>query len=189
MILRTHNTQLQLVTAVGEIFRKCDYESSWYACVCGCHCDLPGNLNGSYVHVTNITFCVTSYIFSIHYRFCIVVKGPAAEATDAPQPSGALCNPVMKMKDDQFFFSLQVNEATCFGWFFKLSSALNKITLWIFRSAKVRSPTRVVFVHFRQKVAPPVHHITWYLFQWRHMPSGSGLTLSFSVSDVLLPFL
>ena len=26
-----------------------------------------------------------------------VVKGPAADATDAPQPSGLLCNPVMKM--------------------------------------------------------------------------------------------
>jgi hypothetical protein len=27
-----------------------------------------------------------------------VVKGPAAQATDAPQPEGLLCNPVMKMK-------------------------------------------------------------------------------------------
>jgi hypothetical protein len=27
-----------------------------------------------------------------------VVKGPAADATDAPQPWGLLCNPVMKMK-------------------------------------------------------------------------------------------
>jgi hypothetical protein len=30
------------------------------------------------------------------------VKGPAAEATDAPQPQGLLCNPVMKMIN--FFF-------------------------------------------------------------------------------------
>jgi hypothetical protein len=27
----------------------------------------------------------------------LVVKGPAADATDAPQPWGFLCNPVMKM--------------------------------------------------------------------------------------------
>jgi hypothetical protein len=27
----------------------------------------------------------------------IVVKGPAADCTDAPQPWGFLCNPVMKM--------------------------------------------------------------------------------------------
>jgi hypothetical protein len=27
----------------------------------------------------------------------VVVKGPAAEATDAPQPKDLLCNPVMKM--------------------------------------------------------------------------------------------
>jgi hypothetical protein len=32
-----------------------------------------------------------------HQRIFFVVKGPAAEATDAPQPSGLLCNPVMKM--------------------------------------------------------------------------------------------
>jgi hypothetical protein len=29
--------------------------------------------------------------------FCLVVKGPAADATDALQPWGLLCNPVMKV--------------------------------------------------------------------------------------------
>lgn len=29
-------------------------------------------------------------------RFFLVVQAPAAEPTDAPQPSGLLCNPVMK---------------------------------------------------------------------------------------------
>jgi hypothetical protein len=33
-----------------------------------------------------------------------MVKGPAADATDAPQPSGLLCNPVMKMIIYFFFF-------------------------------------------------------------------------------------
>jgi hypothetical protein len=33
-----------------------------------------------------------------------VEKGPVAEATDAPQPSGLLCNPVMKMKRKISFF-------------------------------------------------------------------------------------
>jgi hypothetical protein len=35
-----------------------------------------------------------------------VEKGPAADATDAPQPQGLLCNPVMKMKRKMisFFF-------------------------------------------------------------------------------------
>jgi hypothetical protein len=32
-----------------------------------------------------------------------VVKGPAADATDAPQPRGLLCNPVMKMISFFFF--------------------------------------------------------------------------------------
>jgi hypothetical protein len=27
----------------------------------------------------------------------LVVKGPAADASDAPQPCGLLCNPMMKM--------------------------------------------------------------------------------------------
>jgi hypothetical protein len=31
------------------------------------------------------------------FRSSIVVKGPAADATDAPQPWGLLCNPVMRM--------------------------------------------------------------------------------------------
>jgi hypothetical protein len=35
--------------------------------------------------------------------FFFVEKGPAADPTDAPQPSGLLCNPVMKMIS--FFFS------------------------------------------------------------------------------------
>jgi hypothetical protein len=30
-------------------------------------------------------------------------KGPAADATDAPQPKGLLCNPVMKRKMINFF--------------------------------------------------------------------------------------
>jgi hypothetical protein len=30
-------------------------------------------------------------------EFFLVVKGPAADATDAPQPCGLLCNPVMQM--------------------------------------------------------------------------------------------
>jgi hypothetical protein len=40
-----------------------------------------------------------------------MVKGPAADATDAPQPYGFLCNPVMKMKMSSFFYQvLQVME-------------------------------------------------------------------------------
>jgi hypothetical protein len=31
-------------------------------------------------------------------RLFLVVKGPAADATDALQPGGLLCNPMMKMK-------------------------------------------------------------------------------------------
>jgi hypothetical protein len=38
------------------------------------------------------------------YYFFFVVKGPAVDATDAPQPWGLLCNPVLKMIS--FFFSL-----------------------------------------------------------------------------------
>jgi hypothetical protein len=34
---------------------------------------------------------------SVKYFFFLVVKGPAADATDAPQPWGFLCNSVMKM--------------------------------------------------------------------------------------------
>jgi hypothetical protein len=33
----------------------------------------------------------------VYSRVFFVVKGPAADATDAPQPWGLLCNPVMKM--------------------------------------------------------------------------------------------
>jgi hypothetical protein len=42
--------------------------------------------------------------------FFFVVKGPAADATDAPQPLGLLCNPVMKMIS-VFFFVFPSNEA------------------------------------------------------------------------------
>jgi hypothetical protein len=47
--------------------------------------------------------------FLIHsgHQFFFVVKGPAAEATDAPQPYGLLCNPMMKTKRKMisFFFN------------------------------------------------------------------------------------
>jgi hypothetical protein len=36
--------------------------------------------------------------------FFFVVKGPAADATDAPQPEGLFCNPVMKMKRKMISF-------------------------------------------------------------------------------------
>jgi hypothetical protein len=38
-------------------------------------------------------------------EFFLVEKGPAAEATDAPQPEGLLCNPCHEdeEKDSQFF--------------------------------------------------------------------------------------
>jgi hypothetical protein len=36
-------------------------------------------------------------------RIIFVVKGPAAEATDAPHPLGLLCNPVIKMISFSFF--------------------------------------------------------------------------------------
>ena len=47
--------------------------------------------------------------FNAHF---FVKKGTAAEATDAPQPEGLLCNPVMKMKRKiiSFFLFLQVTE-------------------------------------------------------------------------------
>jgi hypothetical protein len=36
----------------------------------------------------------------------IFLKGPAADATDAPQPRGLLCNPVMKMISVFSFFQV-----------------------------------------------------------------------------------
>jgi hypothetical protein len=51
------------------------------------------------MNTTNtITYTIAYLVF-----FC-VVKGPAADATDAPQPWGLLCNPVMKMISIFSFF-------------------------------------------------------------------------------------
>jgi hypothetical protein len=37
--------------------------------------------------------------YDFHAEIFLAVKGPAADATDAPQPRGLLCNPMMmKMK-------------------------------------------------------------------------------------------
>jgi hypothetical protein len=45
--------------------------------------------------ITDLQQCA---IYSrVYQAFFFVVKGPAADATDAPQPWGFLCNPVMKM--------------------------------------------------------------------------------------------
>jgi hypothetical protein len=46
-------------------------------------------------------------MYNIKYRvsFVFVVQGPAADAMDAPQNWGLLCNPVMKMIS---FFYLSV---------------------------------------------------------------------------------
>jgi hypothetical protein len=41
-----------------------------------------------------------------------VEKGPAAEATDAPQPEGFLCNPVMKMKRKMIIFFIFPSNGT-----------------------------------------------------------------------------
>jgi hypothetical protein len=50
---------------------------------------------------------VAQYNF-IPILLLLLLKGPAAEATDAPQPWDLLCNPVMKMIS--FFFVLLVME-------------------------------------------------------------------------------
>jgi hypothetical protein len=47
------------------------------------------------------------YVRYISISFFCVVKGPAADVTDAPQPWGLLCNPVMKMIS---FFLFPCNE-------------------------------------------------------------------------------
>jgi hypothetical protein len=41
----------------------------------------------------------------------LVVKGPAADAMDAPQPWGLLCNPVMKMVSFFSFFCVMVQRS------------------------------------------------------------------------------
>jgi hypothetical protein len=56
--------------------------------------------------ILTLKFCLQSYFF-----FYFVVKGPAAEATDAPQPWGLLCNPLMKLISIFPFF--QVMEHRC----------------------------------------------------------------------------
>jgi hypothetical protein len=88
-------------------------------------CQGPGLNDSKHLNVHCISFQITSLWFSnrpycthlspllcvlhvppvsgpfidypIIFRFFLVVKGPAADATDAPQPWGFLCNPMMKM--------------------------------------------------------------------------------------------
>ena len=47
-----------------------------------------------------ILFCLKK----TKHPFLFAVKGPAADATEAPQPRGLLCNPVMKMISFIFVF-------------------------------------------------------------------------------------
>jgi hypothetical protein len=51
--------------------------------------------------------CLGYYYY--YLLLLLVVKGLAADSTDAPQPSGLLCNPVMKMI--RFFFVFPSNGA------------------------------------------------------------------------------
>jgi hypothetical protein len=43
------------------------------------------------------------FIFYIYILTLFVEKGPTADATDAPEPWGLLCNPCVEDKDDYFF--------------------------------------------------------------------------------------
>jgi hypothetical protein len=56
--------------------------------------------------VTIIRFICIRILLGYVVHFLLVEKGPAAEATDAPQPSGLLCNPVMKMERKMISFFL-----------------------------------------------------------------------------------
>jgi hypothetical protein len=54
--------------------------------------------NGSRVVGKYVRFDkLMGFLFGLHWGIFLVEKGPAADATDAPQPWGLLCNPVMKM--------------------------------------------------------------------------------------------
>jgi hypothetical protein len=48
-------------------------------------------------------WCPFVVVWDDKVRFFYMVKGPAADVTDAPQPKGFLCNPLMKMKTSSFF--------------------------------------------------------------------------------------
>jgi hypothetical protein len=50
--------------------------------------------------------CIDGRYLFLFKDFFSVEKGPAAEATDAPQPSGLLCNTVMKMRFFLLFYFL-----------------------------------------------------------------------------------
>ena len=61
-------------------------------------------------HLSKLNICRRRLACVVRWcSFFFVVKGPAADATNAPQPSGLLCNPVMKMIN--FFFVFPSNGA------------------------------------------------------------------------------
>jgi hypothetical protein len=64
-------------------------------------------LDSPFLHTvyTNLQFKTDNVFSKTRISFFFVEKGPAAEATDAPQPWGLLCNPVMEMISF-FVFSL-----------------------------------------------------------------------------------
>jgi hypothetical protein len=54
----------------------------------------------------------TCFVFKGLIQDCFVLfKGPAADATDALQPEGLLCNPVVKRKMQMMSFFFHFNEA------------------------------------------------------------------------------
>jgi hypothetical protein len=63
---------------------------------------LAAVLKPTQISVANFPF---SCSLKTNLNFFFVVKGPAADATDAQQPRGLLCNPVMKMISFFFHFS------------------------------------------------------------------------------------
>jgi hypothetical protein len=57
-------------------------------------------------------YALSPYIKQIRFVFKgLMMKGPLADATDAPQPWGLLCNPMMKMKMMIIFFPSPGNGA------------------------------------------------------------------------------
>jgi hypothetical protein len=78
------------------------YPCSYLLCaVCTCHSSYSENAVGIGKRISWLVCTLESKSFSQgiwrDVIFFCLVKGPAADATDAPQPWDLLCNPVMKM--------------------------------------------------------------------------------------------
>ena len=124
--------------------------------------------------------------------FFFAVKGPAADATDAPQPQGLLCNPVMKIKRKIISFFIFPSNGAPVEWNWQGKTEVLGEKICPSATLSTTNPTRTdpgsnLGLRGERPANNRLSHGTARLTPWSESGSSRTAVLTKFVSNYVLP--